>query len=145
MRSRMKVPVAIGAAILSASCHAGPTNAQMNEMWLFSTYLVCVTQDPQYENSPSAAMLAKAPGFQGWEVFRSQPRSQCFRARQWVPKSLCDDVVEIIAQEEHSQSLRKLLSERRQEVIEVESVVRLYFQPAVGSVPFHCPVERPTN
>src|SRR5438552_3889116 len=111
MHSRTKPIPAIAAAMLSASCHAGPTNAQMNELWLLSTYFACIAQDQKYEISPYAASLAKTPEFMGWEAFRAQPRSQCLRARQWISASFCDEVVDTMALEEHGPSLKRLLTE----------------------------------
>ena len=81
----------------------------------------------------------------GWEAFRAQPRSQCLRARQWVSASFCDEVVDTMALEEHGPSLKRLLTERRQEVTEIEPVLRLYAQRLDASEPFLCPVERPAK
>ena len=81
-------------ACASAS-RAGPAPRESDLLFGHRIQLLCIAQDPAFEQSVFGRSLAAGAGFQGWSVLEQEPFSQCLRQRRFLDKSLCDEVTTI--------------------------------------------------
>ena len=136
---------AIAVGFVHCPCLAGPTQAQMNQLWLLSTAFSCIAQSADHDQTQFATSFGSVPKFNGWESFRAQPRARCLAERQWIPKSFCNEVLEIISLEDGSARLRSLLTQRAQDARESEPINRMLTPlPGEPAAPFVCPIDRPS-
>ncbi len=68
---------------LPASAHG------FGDGWIVFIAAICAAQDPSYADTLIGKRLQET------DLFKDQATLECFRKRQWMSKSLCDDVMSI--------------------------------------------------
>ena len=81
-------------ACASAS-RAGPAPREPDLLFGHRIQLLCVAQDPAYEQSVFGRSLAADALFRGWSALEQEPFSRCLLETRFLDKSLCDDVTSI--------------------------------------------------
>ena len=74
---------------------AGPVPRESDLLFGHRIQLLCIAQDPAFEQSAFGRSLAAGAGFQGWSVLEQEPFSRCLRQGRFLDRSLCDDVTAV--------------------------------------------------
>ena len=147
---KLRAAFAVSILLASAAVHAAPMPEQARAMAGFRMSMLCLAQDPAYEQSPIGREVSASPGFKDWSDFEARPLVQCLRARKFVDKSLCDDLMATVgaapAGGDPVEAINAAMD--RHATATLESAGRVFdIEDAAGKSPgtFACPATLPNS